>query len=98
MPPPLAVRAAQALLAVQRLAGADGGAVGPADLLGVLLRYGVEEGDPCAVAGVLAPDAVAVVGLAIGPGCPDALGHRVSEDAEAHLAALLQFSHVERPH
>jgi len=68
MPAPFAVPAAQALLALQRLAGADGGAVGPADLLGVLLRYGVEESEPRGVAGVLAPDAVAVVDLAIGPG------------------------------
>src|SRR2546428_13277306 len=97
MPAPFGVPAAQALLAVQRLAGADGGAVGPADLLGVLLRYGVEESEPRGVAGVLAPDAVAVVDLAIGPGRPDALGHRVGEGAGAQLAPPLPFHHVARP-
>ena len=97
VPAPFAVLAPQALLAVHRLAGADCGAVGPADLLGVLVRHGVEERHSRIVAGVLAPDAVAVVDLAVGAGRPDALRHGIGEDAEAQLSPLLHLQQVARP-
>ncbi len=96
VPAPLPVVALQALLALHRLPFAHRLAPGAAHFLPLLLGHAVEEADARLGARVLAPDAVAVVDLAVRPRRPDALGHGIGQRAEAQLSPLLQLDQLLR--
>ena len=92
VPAQLAVVAPQPLLALEPATAADGPAPGRLHRGQLVRRHGTEEREPRVGARVLPPDPVAVVDLAVAPGRPHALGHRVGEGVEADLAAALQLA------
>jgi len=97
VPAQLAVVAPQPLLALEPAAAADGRAPGGLQRGQLVRRNAAEERDARIRPRVVAPDAVAVVDLAVAAGRPHALGHRVGQGVEPYLAAPLHLAQLLRP-